>query len=91
MPFSNTNTNNNTTVNRNADPYTENSHEDLDLGDRIIDLRKFVTRTKFCMMATRAPSGLLASRCMSLAAHVSPTLQGCEASDDSFELTRLEC
>jgi general stress protein 26 len=53
-----------------ADPYkSKNLDNDTTLKEKIEDLVSFAEKQKFCMMTTRiADSGLLASRCMALAA-----------------------
>ncbi|KIW02983.1 uncharacterized protein PV09_05644 [Verruconis gallopava] len=65
MSYSNTNTGS-----QHADPYKEkNLDTEATLEERINDLVSFAEKQKFCMMTTRiADSGLLASRCMALAA-----------------------
>jgi len=64
MSFSNADTGN-----KAADPYTENNLENPSLKDKVEDLIAFIDKCKFCMMTTRIESsGLLASRCMALAA-----------------------
>ncbi len=66
MSFSNTDTGSKT-----ADPYTKKNIEEPSLKEKIEDLSDFVDKHKFCMMTTRiASSGLLASRCMAVAAKV---------------------
>jgi hypothetical protein len=55
-----------------ADPYKQENVEDASLKDKVEDLIAFAEKQKFCMMTTRIDdSGLLASRCMALAAKVS--------------------
>jgi hypothetical protein len=54
-----------------ADPYTSKNQEEPSLQEKVNDLGAFVDRCKFCMMTTKTPDGLLASRCMALAARVS--------------------
>ena len=68
MSYSNADTGNKT-----ADPYTaKNLQEPDSLEEKVGDLLKFVEKSKFCMMTTRmGQSGLLASRCMAVAAKVS--------------------
>lgn len=69
MSFSNTDTGS-----KPADPYTQkNLEQPDDLKTKVGDLVDFVEKHKFCMMTTRIKSGLLASRCMALAAKVSST------------------
>ncbi|RMX73663.1 hypothetical protein D0869_13376 [Hortaea werneckii] len=63
MSFSNTDTGN-----KPADPYTATNIQDPGLKEKVEDLVNFVSRCKFCMMTTETPNGLLASRCMALAA-----------------------
>ncbi|KAI7526993.1 hypothetical protein KC331_g16617 [Hortaea werneckii] len=65
MSFSNTDTGN-----KPADPYTATNIQDPGLKEKVEDLVNFVSRCKFCMMTTETPNGLLASRCMALAAKV---------------------
>jgi hypothetical protein len=68
MSFSNTDTGD-----KPSDPYTAKNLQDPSLKDKVEDLVNFVEKCKFCMMTTRVPnSGLLASRCMALAAKVRP-------------------
>ncbi|EON63828.1 hypothetical protein W97_03056 [Coniosporium apollinis CBS 100218] len=51
------------------DPYKEKNREETSVKEKIEDLATFVDKHKFCMMTTRiADSGLLASRCMGVAA-----------------------
>lgn len=69
MSFSNTDTGS-----KPADPYTQKNLENPDsLKEKVGDLVDFVENHKFCMMTTRIKSGLLASRCMAIAAKVSST------------------
>jgi len=64
MSFSNADTGNKV-----ADPYKEKNIEQPSLKDKVEDLVAFIDKCKFCMMTTRIDSsGLLASRCMALAA-----------------------
>lgn len=57
------------TGSKQADPYKEKNHENPSLKEKVEDLVAFVDKCKFCMMTTRVESsGLLASRCMALAA-----------------------
>lgn len=52
-----------------ADPYKDANKEDPSLAEKVEDLSNFISACKFGMMTTRiADSGLLASRCMALAA-----------------------
>ncbi|KAK3046691.1 hypothetical protein LTR09_011838 [Extremus antarcticus] len=51
-----------------ADPYTEKNKQEPTLKEKINDLSAFVDKCKFCMMTTKTSDGLLASRCMALAA-----------------------
>lgn len=54
-----------------ADPYTSKNKESPALEEKVGDLIAFVEQSKFCMMTTlAAKTGLLASRCMALAAKV---------------------
>lgn len=55
---------------RPADPYTAKNKEEPSLQEKVDDLVYFVDKTKFCLFTTRTPDGLLASRCMALAAKV---------------------
>lgn len=68
MSFSNTDTGGKT-----ADPYTGKNLEDPTLPEKVQDLTAFMDRCKFCMMTTMTKDGLLASRCMALAAKVRTT------------------
>jgi len=65
MSFSNADTGNQT-----ADPYTAKNIENPSLREKVEDLVHFVDKCKFCMMTTKTSDGLLASRCMALAAKV---------------------
>lgn len=67
MSFSNTNTGS-----QNPDPYKEKNRDAApSLKENVEDLLAFAEKQKFCMMTTRiADSGLLASRCMAIAAKV---------------------
>lgn len=67
--FSNTDTGN-----KSADPYTAKNIQEPSLKEKVEDLQTFVDKSKFCMMTTKTQDGLLASRCMALAARVSPTI-----------------
>ena len=69
--FSNTDTGN-----KPADPYTAKNIQDPELKEKVGDLLSFVDRSKFCMMTTKTQDGLLASRCMALAARVSLRKEG---------------
>ncbi|KAK5169119.1 uncharacterized protein LTR77_006428 [Saxophila tyrrhenica] len=51
-----------------ADPYTEKNYQEPSLKEKVDDLAAFVDKCKFCMMTTKTQDGLLASRCMALAA-----------------------
>jgi len=51
-----------------ADPYTANNKQEPSLKEKVEDLVAFVDKAKFCMMTTKTNEGLLASRCMALAA-----------------------
>ena len=54
--------------------YKAKNLEDPSTEEKIKDLSAFITASKFGMMTTKASdTGLLASRCMALAAQVSPT------------------
>lgn len=66
MSFSNTDTGD-----KNADPYKEKNLDEPPLKEKIDDLVNFISTSKFGMLTTRVGStGLLASRCMSVAAKV---------------------
>ena len=54
-----------------ADPYTAKNLQEPSLKEKVEDLQSFVDKSKFCMMTTKTQDGLLASRCMALAARVS--------------------
>ncbi|KAL1584006.1 hypothetical protein WHR41_07423 [Cladosporium halotolerans] len=56
------------TGNKPADPYTSKNIQDPSLKEKVEDLQGFVDKSKFCMMTTKTQDGLLASRCMALAA-----------------------
>ena len=58
------------TGDKTADPYTAKNIQDPSLKEKVEDLVSFVDRAKFCMMTTKTEDGLLASRCMALAAKV---------------------
>jgi general stress protein 26 len=63
MSFSNTDTGSKT-----ADPYTAKNKQEPSLKEKVDDFANFVDRSKFCMMTTKTADGLLASRCMAVAA-----------------------
>jgi len=66
MTYSNADTGNKT-----ADPYVAKNTDHAALSEKVEDLVNFVENQKFCMMTTRiASTGMLASRCMALAAKV---------------------
>ena len=69
MSFSNTDTGS-----KPADPYTQKNQEEPSLAEKVEDLANFVDKCKFCMMTTKTSDGLLASRCMALAAQVCHTI-----------------
>lgn len=54
-----------------ADPYTDKNKQEPSLKEKIDDLVAFEDKCKFCMMTTNSQEGVLASRCMALAAKVS--------------------
>ena len=56
-----------------ADPYTAKNLQEPSLKEKVEDLQSFVDKSKFCMMTTKTHDGLLASRCMAVAARVSYT------------------
>jgi len=62
MSFSNTDTGA-----KPADPYVEKNLDEPSLADKVDGLVKFVEKSKFCLLTTQTPNGLLASRCMALA------------------------
>ena len=66
MSFSNADTGSKT-----ADPYVAKNLQEPSLKEKVDDLVEFVDRAKFCMMTTRTSDGMLASRCMAMAAKVS--------------------
>jgi len=66
MSFSNTDTGS-----KPADPYTQKNLQEPSLKEKVEDFTAFVDKCKFCMMTTKTADGLLASRCMALAAKVS--------------------
>jgi len=51
-----------------ADPYTDKNKQEPSLKEKIDDLVAFEDKCKFCMMTTNSQEGVLASRCMALAA-----------------------
>jgi len=52
-----------------ADPYTQKNLEgDSSLKTKVEDLAHFIEKHKFCMLTTQTKDGLLASRCMAVAA-----------------------
>lgn len=53
-----------------TDPYKAKNEEEPPLQEKHADLAKFVGKCKFCMMTTKSAEGVLASRCMALAAKV---------------------
>lgn len=53
-----------------ADPYTQKNQQEPTLKEKVDDLAAFVDKCKLCMMTTKTQDGLLASRCMALAARV---------------------
>ena len=53
-----------------ADPYKAKQEEEPSLQEKHQDYARFVEKCKFCMMTTKSPDGVLASRCMALAAKV---------------------
>jgi hypothetical protein len=59
------------TGSKTADPYTAKNLQDPSLKEKVEDLQTFVDKSKFCMMTTKTQDGLLASRCMAVAARVS--------------------
>ncbi|KAK0947047.1 hypothetical protein LTR29_001630 [Friedmanniomyces endolithicus] len=63
MSFSNADTGSKT-----ADPYVAKNLQEPSLKEKVDDLVEFVDRAKFCMMTTRTSDGMLASRCMAMAA-----------------------
>jgi len=67
MSYSNTDS---TPADKPADPYTAKNKESPELKEKVEDLVTFIEKQKFCMMTTRVSTGLLASRCMALAAKV---------------------
>lgn len=69
MSFSNTDTGS-----KPEDPYKEKNKDETSLREKVEDLVNFMEKCKFAMMTTRVgSSGLLASRCMALAAKVRST------------------
>jgi len=67
MSYSNTSS---TPADKPADPYVAKNKESPELKEKVEDLVSFIEAQKFCMMTTRVSNGLLASRCMALAAKV---------------------
>jgi len=64
MSFSNTDTGS-----KPADPYTAENKQDPSLQEKVEDLSNFISASKFGMMSTvDSETGLIASRCMALAA-----------------------
>jgi hypothetical protein len=57
-----------------ADPYLQKNIDSPSLKEKVEDLSQFIQKHKFCMLTTRTKDGLLASRCMALAATVSDWL-----------------
>lgn len=53
-----------------SDPYTQKNVEEPSLKEKVEDFKQFVDKAKFCMLTTKTQEGLLASRCMALAAKV---------------------
>ena len=68
MSYSNTDTGS-----KPADPYKEKNLEEPSVQEKVADLNAFMDKCKFCMMTTKTNDGILASRCMALAAKVSKT------------------
>ncbi|CZT14486.1 probable blue-light-inducible Bli-3 protein [Ramularia collo-cygni] len=64
MSFSNTDTGS-----KNADPYTAKNQEEPSLKEKVEDFTQFVSKTKFCLLTTKAAGtdGLLVSRAMAVA------------------------
>ena len=58
-----------------ADPYVAKNKEEPGLQEKMDDLIYFIDKNKYCMMTTKTSDGLLASRCMALAAKVSIQVQ----------------
>ena len=56
---------------KSQDPYVEKNQEEPSLHEKVQELGAFVDKCKFCMMTTKSQDGVLASRCMALAAKVS--------------------
>jgi len=50
-----------------ADPYVEKNKQEPSLKEKVDDLVKFAEKSKFCLLTTQTPDGLLATRCMALA------------------------
>ena len=57
---------------KSSDPYVEKNQEEPSLHEKVQELGAFVDKCKFCMMTTKSSDGVLASRCMALAAKVRP-------------------
>ena len=53
-----------------ADPYTQKNVEEESLKEKVEDFKAFVDKAKFSMLTTKTQDGLLASRCMAVAAKV---------------------
>ncbi|KAF2173423.1 hypothetical protein M409DRAFT_61838 [Zasmidium cellare ATCC 36951] len=51
-----------------ADPYTQKNVEEESLKEKVEDFKAFVDKAKFSMLTTKTQDGLLASRCMAVAA-----------------------
>ena len=66
MSYSNTDTGS-----QPADPYKEKNLEEPSVQEKVSLLNDFMDKCKFCMMTTETSDGILASRCMALAAKVS--------------------
>jgi hypothetical protein len=71
QPFRMSSFSNTDTGSKTADPYTAKNLQDPSLKEKVEDLQAFVDKSKFCMMTTKTQDGLLASRCMAVAARVS--------------------
>lgn len=52
------------------DPYTKKNEDEPSLKEKAEDFSQFVDKAKFCMLTTKTQDGLLASRCMAVAAKV---------------------
>lgn len=57
--------------NQPADPYKAKNEVEPSIHEKHQDYAKFVEKCKFCMLTTKSPEGVLASRCMALASKVS--------------------